>query len=80
MTATVILQPPQVEELKPFFGMGGGHVLVAAVHPNGSGWQLDVHALPAERRDAIRAACSGELRLPRKRQAIAEISPATQPE
>lgn len=46
-------------------------VLVAALRPadpGQDGWRLDIHALPGERRDAIRAACAGTLKLKRERR------------
>lgn len=68
MDAKVVLTADQVKCLAPVLGLQGTRVLVAAVHPNGTGWQLDIHALPGERRDAIRAACAGTLTLPRPRK------------
>jgi hypothetical protein len=55
----------------------GTVVLVAAVHPNGHGWQLDIHALPGDRRD-IRAACAGTLKFPRRRESAATANPPLQ--
>lgn len=68
MTAELMLNPDQVAALAPLLAVRASAVLVAGVHPDGSGWRLTVHSLPPERRDAIRAACVGELRLPKRRK------------
>lgn len=77
-TARVILSAEQVRQMAPVLGLTGTRALVAAVHPDGSGWALNIHALPGERRDAIRAACAGTLTLPRaRRHARATNEPQT---
>lgn len=45
----------------------GSYCLVASIAPEASRWTITVHALPAERREAIRAACAGTLTIKRKR-------------
>ena len=68
MNITLTLLPNQIDDLAPFIAQRGSRILIAAIHPNASGWSLDVHCLPGERRDAIRAACSGALKLPRPKK------------
>lgn len=69
MTETLTLTPAQIAYLAPLFAARTGNaVLVANIFPTGPGWALTVHCLPAERREAIREACAGRLKLPRKRK------------
>ena len=67
MSIDLLVSPDQVRALAPLLCLRGNHVLVANIFPNGDGWTLAVRAIPGERRDAIRAACKGELKLPRHR-------------
>ncbi len=67
MNVDVPISADQVRSLAPLLCQRGSHVLVGNIFPNGHGWTLAVRALPGERRDAIRAACKGELKLPRHR-------------
>lgn len=72
MTADVQMTEEQVKALAPVFALRGGHILIGNVFPNGSGWTMTLRAIPAERRDSIRAACRGDLKLPRRRGKAAE--------
>lgn len=66
-----------LESMPPAVRWRDTWVVVAAIRPSGEPelWKLDISALPGERRDAIRAACAGELKLKRKRETKKDETP-----
>ena len=74
MAVIVKLSGAQVEDLKPLFGRKDSTFLVASVFADGNGWSLQIHAIPAARRLATRAALDGSLKLPKARKAKAPVS------
>ena len=68
MPAALKLTDTQIAALAPFFGQRETCFLVASIYADGSGWSLQVHAIPEDRRLAVRAACAGELKLSPRRK------------
>jgi hypothetical protein len=66
----------QVEALAPLFGQRATCFLVGSIYADGDGWSLMVHAIPHERRLAVRAACNGSLTFPRNRKPKSPAKPA----
>lgn len=76
MKIQIPLTDEQTKLLQPLIDAAHAHprgrhnssILVAAISQNWrqpAGWELEVHLLPGERRDAIRAACNGTLKAKR---------------